>query len=74
MEFFKQPWYATISLHHLDLPNGDDEHFLADVALPADVVVRQEDHRLQLQDQGLQQARIAAMKELHVSRAERRIK
>ena len=74
LEFFKQPWYTTISLHHLDLPNGDDEHFLANVPLPADVVVGQEDHRLQLQDQGLQQARIAAVKELHVSRAKGKIK
>ena len=56
----------TVGPFHLDLSDGDDEHFLSDVPLPADVVVRQEQHRLQLQHQRFQQARIAAVKQFHV--------
>jgi hypothetical protein len=51
---------------HLNLSDGDDEHLLADVAFPADVIVRQEDHRLQLEDQRLQQAGIATVEQLHI--------
>ena len=58
--------YAVIGTSdNLDSPDCNDKHLFANVALLANVVSGQEQHRLQLDHEGLQKAWIASMEQLH---------